>query len=100
MSASKPRSERTIRPIHSGHWLSFIQLLWEIIRLPLLTLLVILEPLVVLLFGGLALSGVLTTLFFKAISLPHFPTLIMLFLSIGFGLALVVYEGAIRVLSD
>ena len=69
-------------------------------RLPVLTLLVILEPLVVLLFGGLALLGVLTTLFFNVISLPHFPTWTMLFLSIGFAFALVLYEGTIQVFSD
>ena len=77
-----------------------IRWLWHIVRLPIVMLLVILEPVVALAFGALALIGVLTTVFFKLIAAPHFPTWTMLTISIGFGLALVLYEGAIVVLSD
>jgi hypothetical protein len=63
-------------------------------------LLVILELVVALACGALALLGVLTTVFFKLIAVPHFPTWTMLTISISFGLALVLYEGAIVVLSD
>jgi len=73
---------------------------WRIVRLPFLLLLVILEPVVVFACGALALLGVLATIFFKLIDAPHFPTWIMLSISISFGLALMLYEGAIRVLSD
>jgi hypothetical protein len=73
---------------------------WCIVRLPIVTVLVILEPVVALACGALALLGVLTTIVFKLIAAPHFPTWIMLAISIGFGLALVLYEGAIVVLSD
>jgi hypothetical protein len=44
--------------------------------------------------------GVLSTVFFKLIAAPHFPTWTMLTISISFALALVLYEGAIVVLSD
>ena len=47
--------------------------MWEF-----MTLLVILEPVVSLVFGGLALLGVLTVLFYNLIRLPHFPTWTML----------------------
>jgi hypothetical protein len=77
-----------------------IRWLWHIVRLPIVMLLVILEPVVALACGALALLGVLTTVFFKLIAAPHFPTWTMLTISIGFGLALVLYEGAIVVLSD
>ena len=77
-----------------------IRWLWHIVRLPIVMLLVILEPVVALACGALALIGVLTTVFFKLIAAPHFPTWTMLTISIGFGLALVLYEGAIKVLSD
>lgn len=73
--------------------------LWQLVRLPVFTLLVILEPVVALVLGGLALAGVLTTLFFVAIHAPHFPAWTMLSLSIGFGLALMLYEAVLRVFS-
>jgi hypothetical protein len=73
---------------------------WHLIRLPVLTLLVILEPIVTLLCGGLALLGVLTTILFVVIHAPHFPAWTMLSVSLGWMLALVFYEGLIRVLSD
>jgi hypothetical protein len=77
-----------------------IRWLWHVVRLPIVMLLVILEPVVALACGALALLGVLTTVFFKLIAAPHFPTWTMLTISISFGLALVLYEGAIVVLSD
>jgi hypothetical protein len=46
---------------------------WHLIRLPVLTLPVILEPIVTLLCGRLALLGVLTTILFVVIHAPHFP---------------------------
>ena len=58
--------------------------LWQAVRLPMLLVLVILEPVVS--FGALALLGVLTTIFYNLIGMPHFPTKTMLSLSIGFGL--------------
>jgi hypothetical protein len=73
--------------------------LWFLVRLPLLTLLVILEPIVALVLGGLALAGVLTTIFFVLIHAPHFPVWTMLTISIGFGLALMFYEALLRVFS-
>ncbi|MGH7745089.1 MAG: hypothetical protein ACREQ5_09860 [Candidatus Dormibacteria bacterium] len=74
--------------------------LWHIVRLPALVFLVILEPVVALFCGGLALLGVLATLFFKLVDAPHFPAWTMLTVSISFGLALILYEGLIRALSD
>src|ERR1700733_12979575 len=65
---------------------------WHLVRLPVFTLLVILEPVIALVLGGLALAGVLTTIFFVVIHAPRFPAWTMLTLSIGFGLALMVYE--------
>jgi hypothetical protein len=77
-----------------------IRWLWHVVRLPIVMLLVMLEPVVALACGSLALLGVLTTIFFKLIVAPHFPTWTMLTISVSFGLALALYEGAIVVLSD
>jgi hypothetical protein len=78
---------------------SLLRGLWLLVRLPIFTLLVILEPVVALALGGLALAGVLTTIFFVVIHAPHFPAWIMLAMSVGFGLALMAYEAALRVFS-
>lgn len=74
--------------------------LWRLARLPAVVVLVILEPIVAFACSTLALLGVLTTLFFVLLRVPHFPAVTMLALSIGFALVLVLYEGLIRVLSD
>jgi hypothetical protein len=83
--------------LHAGQMLRW---LWPVARLPVLLPLVILEPIVAFLLGGLALLGLLTTAFFALIGAPHFPTGTMLMLSISFALALVLYEGAIRILAS
>ena len=72
---------------------------WRIVRIPLVTLLVILEPVVSLLFGGLALLGVLITLFYTFIKLPNFPTWTMLTVSVAFGLVVTLYRALIALLS-
>jgi hypothetical protein len=72
---------------------------WRLVRLPIVTLLVILEPVVSLVFGGLALLGVLVTLFSSLIRAPHFPTWTMLALSVGFGVAVRLYRGLILILA-
>jgi hypothetical protein len=77
-----------------------LQLAWRLIRLPILTFLVILHPVVGLIFGGLALLGVLMSFFFELSSVaPDFHFLTMLAISVGFGLALIGYEALIRYLS-
>ena len=80
-------------------WLEALGWIWRLVRLPIVTLLVILEPVVSLVFGGLALLGVLMTLFYTLIRLPHFPTWTMLTLSVGFGLAVRLYRGLILMLA-
>lgn len=77
-----------------------LRLVWRLIRLPILTFLVILQPVVGLAFGGLALLGVLLSLFFKLSgAAPHFPFLMMLAISVGSGLVLIGYEALIRYVS-
>lgn len=73
--------------------------LWFLVRLPVFRLLVILEPVVAFVLGGLALAGVLTTIFFVLIHAPHFPAWTMLTISLGFGFALMFYEALLRVFS-
>ena len=74
------------------------RLLWHVLRLPVLMFLVILEPVVRFLLGGLALLGVLVALFFKLCGVPHFPFVLMLSVSVGLGLMLAGYHAALRLL--
>lgn len=80
-------------------WLEPLEWTWRLVRLPIVTLLVILEPVVSFVFGGLALLGVLVTLFNALIRPPHFPIWTMLTLSVGFGLAARLYRGLILMLA-
>lgn len=84
-------------PSLMGDWaMGSLRLVWRLVRLPILTFLVILQPVVGLVFGGLALLGVLMSFFFKLSGVaPHFPFLMMLAISVGFGLALIGYEALI-----
>ena len=93
--AYKGKSRRTSSPIS----LEMLRIAWAIIRLPVLTLLEILEPLVAFVLSALALLGVLTTIFFKLVGSPNFPAWTMLFISLGFGIALAAYRYLIDVLS-
>jgi len=74
--------------------------LWRAACLPVLMVLVILEPLVTFVLAALALLGLLTTLFFCLVGPPGFPVWTMLALSLGFAIALVPYYALIRLLSD
>jgi hypothetical protein len=56
-------------------------------------------PVVRLIFGSLALLGVLMALFWKLVGPPDFPFIGMLVASAGCGLALASYEALLRILS-
>jgi hypothetical protein len=74
------------------------RILWHGVRLPTLLFLVVLEPIVTFVLWGVALLGVLTTLFYRAIGMPHFPFWTALGISLLFAAAGVVYQGLIRLL--
>ena len=76
-----------------------VSLPWQLIRLPVYTMLVILEPVVDVIFGGVALLGVLISLFFKFYGIPNFPFWTMFLISITFGLVPTIYGGVIRLFS-
>jgi len=76
-----------------------IRAVWCLLRLPIVTLLVLLEPVVSVVFNGIALLGVLMVLFYKLIGFPHFPTWTMLGISLGFALVVSLYRGLILILS-
>ncbi len=73
---------------------------WRVLRLGVLLLLVILEPVVSFVLGGAALLGVLMTFFWKWVGPPTFPFWTMLTISLGFGFALILYQALIVALRE
>lgn len=86
--------------IDSARSVQVIRSLWRVTTLPVLLALVILEPVVTFLLAGLALLGLLVTLFFYFAGPPGFPVWTMLALSLGFAIVLVPYHALIRLLSS
>lgn len=70
--------------------------LWHAVRLPTLSFLLILLPVVRLVLSTVSLVGVLTAFLFKAIALPNFHFWLVLCFSLGCMLLLLAYEGLIR----
>ena len=96
---------RTANPSKSGlprpeYLVLLAQAVWTIVRIPILAFFVVLEPVVSYVLAGLALIGILMTFFWKWTSTdPRFPFWTMLGISIGFAVALFLYEGLITLLS-
>lgn len=84
---------------HTQPWITVLGWLWRAIRFPIVTLMIVLEPLVSIVFGGFALVGVLTVLFYKLIQFPRFPTWTVLSISIGAAMVLRLYRALILLLS-
>lgn len=72
---------------------------WQVIRWPVLTLLITLEPVARVVLGGFALLGTLTAFFFGAIHAPHFHFWPVLLVSQGCMAVLILYYAAIRLLA-
>src|SRR5437660_452175 len=73
---------------------------WAVIRLPILGLLVILEPLIRVLLAGSALLITLTAFFYKLV-MPHAPVPFwgMLGIAVGCVMILALYYALLRLLS-
>lgn len=106
---STPMSTAFPSPIPSpvptrGRWrgavlLGGLSLLWQVLRIPALALLSILEPLVRIVLSGGALLLVLTALFYRALGMPRFPFWTVLALGVGSALLLALYYALLRLLS-
>jgi hypothetical protein len=76
------------------------RLVWQVLRVPIALVLVILEPAVGLLCGVLALLGILMALFFKFYGIPaEFPFLKMIAVSVCFALVPCAYGGLLRLIT-
>jgi hypothetical protein len=75
-------------------------LAWQVVRLPVLAFLLILEPVVRLVLSSAALLGVLTAFLFEfSAAAPTFPFWGMVAISVGCMLALMAYYAFLRLLS-
>lgn len=75
-------------------------ILWHAVRIPILALLLILEPVVALVLWGAALLGVLTSLLFEfSGATPDFPFTLMISISIGCAVLAMAYHALVRLLS-
>ena len=79
---------------------SALWVLWQVVRLPALAVLLVLEPLVSLILTAFGLLGIVVALILKfSGDLPHFPFWLMMAFSIGAILLLMAYHALIRVFS-
>ncbi len=77
-----------------------LRLAWDLLRLPLLGLLVLLAPAVQFVCGGLLVFGILVSIAFRVSGAgATFPFWHMIGASLGFGAFIVLYYGLIALLS-
>jgi hypothetical protein len=75
-------------------------ILWQVVRLPVLAVLLVLEPFVSLILTAFGFLGIVVALILKfSGDLPHFPFWLMMAFSIGALLLLMAYHAFIRILS-
>ena len=74
-----------------------LRLVWQLIRLPVLILMAILEPIVSVVLMGLATLGVLMCFFYEfLVRAPHFPFWLMMGISLSFAFLLMLYYALMR----
>lgn len=73
---------------------------WHAVRIPVLALLLILEPVVTLVLWSAALLGVLTSLLFEfSGASPDFPFTLMVSIAVGCAVLAMAYHALLRLLS-
>ena len=90
---------RAIAPGRPLAW-SILWILWQVVRLPVLAVLVVLEPFVSLVLTGFGFLGIVMALILKLSGdLPHFPFWLTMTCSVGAILLLMAYHLLIRIFS-
>lgn len=74
--------------------------LWQVVRLPILAVLLVLEPFVSLVLTAFGFLGIVVALILKLSGdLPHFPFWLMMAFSVGAILVLMMYHALIGIFS-
>src|SRR6267154_1776212 len=95
-SAAMTAVPNSVRSTASGA----LRLLWNLVRVPLLGVLLLLAPVVEFVCSGLLLLGLVVSIAFKISGAGAvFPFWHMIALSLGFGVFVIVYHAAIGLLS-
>ena len=98
--SSSPSPARETGPLATSALVG-LRFVWHSIRMPILAVLVILEPFVSVVLSALTVLGIFFALFFRyLVRLPHFPFWLMLGISLGCAVFLMLYYGIIRILSN
>ena len=80
--------------------LSLLWVLWQFVRLPVLAVLLVLEPFISLALTAFGFLGIVVALILKfSGDLPHFPFWLMMAFSIGAILLLMAYHALIGIFS-
>ncbi|MBW4053456.1 MAG: hypothetical protein HIU85_18735 [Proteobacteria bacterium] len=101
ISHTLPYDDRRKRP--RGRTLAYgvLWILWQLIRLPVLAVLLVLEPFVSLILTGFGFLGIVVALLLKLSGdLPHFPFWEMITFSVGALLLLMTYHRLIRIFAS
>ena len=76
--------------------LTVLRALWFGVRAPVFLFLKILERPVTFVFSGLALVGLLTAFFYRALGMPHFPFWGMIAMSLGCGAVVMCWQALVH----
>ena len=90
---------RELSPGRTLAW-SVLWVLWQVVRLPVLAVLLVLEPFVNLVLTAFGFLGIVIALILKfSGDLPHFPFWLMMAFSVGAILLLMLYHTLIGIFS-
>lgn len=79
---------------------SILRILWQVVRLPVLAVLIVVEPFVSLILTGFGFLGIVVALILKfSGDLPHFPFWMMMAFSVGSIMLLMAYHTLINLFS-
>ena len=95
-----PRTPCRTRPAYRRFAVGLLRALWTLIRLPVLAVLLALEPVASFILTTMGILGIAATLFLKLSGvLPRFPFWTLLAMSVGALLALTTYRILIGMLA-
>ena len=98
MATPRIETEITLQP---SRLKSTMRVLWKATRLPVLGVLLLIEPVIKYVLGSAMVLGVFASIAFEISAAgPRFPFIAMLALSLSFGVALFLYYGLVSLLAD
>lgn len=100
LSRTLPYEDRREMPRGRTLAWSVLWIVWQVVRLPVIAVLLVLEPFASLILTAFGFLGIVVALFLKfSGDLPHFPFWLMTAFSVGAILLLMAYHALIRLLS-